>query len=90
LGGSLEHQDKRIMTTFPPHISAARRNVEALLDRTTKKEEGFKLEPSREQEEMASKTARLRALPLVKEAADQEAAAMRPDRPTKTRRSKQK
>lgn len=78
------------MTTFPPRISAARRNAEAPLDRTTKKEEGFKLEPRREQEKMASKTARLRALPLAKEAADQEAAAMRPDRPTKTRRSKQK
>jgi hypothetical protein len=34
------------------------------------------------------KTARLRALRLAKEAADQEAAAMLPDRPTKTRRSK--
>ena len=51
---------------------------------------GFKLEQRREQEEMASKTARLRALRLAKEAADQEAAAMLPDRPTKTRRSKPK
>ena len=40
------------MTTFPPRISAARRNAEAPLDRTTKKEEGFKLEPRREQEKM--------------------------------------
>jgi hypothetical protein len=78
------------MTTFPPRISAARRNAEALLDKTTKKEEGFKLELRREQEEMASKTARLRALRLAKEAADQEAAAMRPDRPSRARRSKQK
>jgi hypothetical protein len=78
------------MSQPPSRISAARRNAEALLDRTTKKEEGFKLEQRREQEEMASKTARLRALRLAKEAADQEAAAILPDSPTKTRRSKQK
>ena len=78
------------MTTSPPRISAARRNAEALLDRATKKEEGFKLELRREQEEMASKTARLRALRLAQEEADQKVAAMQPDRPTKTRRSKQK
>jgi hypothetical protein len=90
LDGSLEHLDKRIMTTSPPRISAARRNAEALLGRATKKEEGFKLELRREQEEMASKTARLRALRLAKEEADHKVAAMQPDRPTKTRRSKQK
>ena len=78
------------MTTFPPRVSAARRNAEALLDQSSKKEEGFKLEQRREQEELAMKTARLRALRLAKEAADQEAATMLPDRPTKTRRSKQK
>ena len=78
------------MSQPPSRVSAARRNAEALLDRTTKKEEGFKLEQRREQEEMASKTARLRALRLAKEAADREAAAMLPDRPTKTRRSKPK
>jgi hypothetical protein len=86
-GDPFEHQDKS-MNTFPPRVSAARRNAEALLDQSTKK--GFKLEQRREQEELAMKTARLRALRLAKEAADQEAVAKVPARPAKHRRARQK
>lgn len=78
------------MNTFPPRVSAARRNAEALLDQSTRKKEGFKLEQKQEQEELAMKTARLRALRLAKEAADQEAAATVPTRPAKSRRARQK
>jgi len=78
------------MNTFPPRVSAARRNAEALLDQSTRKKEGFKLEQKQEQEELAMKTARLRALRLAKEAADQEAAATVPARPAKSRRTRQK
>ena len=78
------------MSQPPSRISAARRNAEALLNTTQKPEANFRLEQKLEQEATALKTARLRALRLAKEAADQEAAAMLPDRPTKTRRSKPK
>ena len=75
--------------TSPPK-SSARRSAEALLNQSKKREASVKWEQEREYEAMVAKTARLRELRLAKEAADQEAAAMLPDRPTKTRRSKQK
>jgi len=78
------------MSKISPPMSSARRNAEALLNQSKKREASFKLEQEREYEAMVSKTTRLRALRLAKEAANQEAAAMLPDRPTKTRRSKPK
>jgi hypothetical protein len=78
------------MSKISPPMSSARRNAEALLNQSKKREASFKLEQEREYEAMVSKTTRLRELRLAKEAADQEAAAMLPDRPTKTRRSKPK
>ena len=75
--------------TSPPK-SSARRSAEALLNQSKKREASVKWEQEREYEAMLSRTARLRALRLAKEAADREAAAMLPDRPTKTRRSKPK
>ena len=75
--------------TSPPK-SSARRSAEALLNQSKKREASVKWEQEREYEAMVAKTARLRELRLAKEAADQEAAAMLPDRPTKTRRSKPK
>ena len=78
------------MRKISPPMSSARRNAEALLNQSKKREASFKLEQEREYEAMVSKTTRLRELRLAKEAADQEAAAMLPDRPTKTRRSKPK
>ena len=63
------------MSKFPTRISAARRNAEALLSRSKKQESTLKLEQEREHDAMVEKTARLRALRLAKEAADQEAAA---------------
>ena len=78
------------MTKLSPPKSSARRNAEALLSQSKKREASFKWEQEREYEAMLSRTARLRALRLAKEAADQEAAAILPDSPTKTRRSKPK
>jgi hypothetical protein len=71
--------------------SAARRNADALLGRTQKREASFKLDQEREYESMVLKTARLRELRLAKEAAEKEAAASAPPapRPAKPRRSKQ-
>jgi hypothetical protein len=74
-----------------PPITAARRNAEALLSRTRKRESDFKIEQERAQEAVALKTARLRELRLAKEAADQsemptKLAAPRP----KVKRSKQR
>ena len=76
------------MSQPPSRVSAARRNAEALLDRTTKKEESFKLEQEREYEAMVAKTARLRELRLAKEAADKEAALTPVSRPTARHRVK--
>jgi hypothetical protein len=71
--------------------SAARRNAEALLNKTQKRESDFKLEQQRESEALALKTARLRELRLAKEAAEQSAAAAAPapKRRSKPRRSRQ-
>ena len=63
---------------FPP-MSPARRNAEALLNQSKKREASFKWEQEREYEAMLSKTAHLRELRLAKEAADKEAAALTPD-----------
>jgi Arc/MetJ-type ribon-helix-helix transcriptional regulator len=59
-------------------VSAARRNAEALLNQSMKREPSFKLEQEHEYEAMVSKTAHLRELRLAKEAADKEAAALTP------------
>jgi hypothetical protein len=79
------------MSKFPPRVSAARRNAEALLSQKRSRESSFKLEQEREQEAIAQKTARLRELRLAKEAADSQAAASAPApaRRLKPRRSKQ-
>jgi len=74
------------MSKFPGRISAARRNAEALLGQTQKRESSLKLEQEREHDAMSEKIARLRALRLAKEAADREAAAAAPAAP-KTRRA---
>jgi hypothetical protein len=78
------------MSKISPPMSSARRNAEALLNQSKKREASFKLEQERKQEELAMKTARLRALRLAKEAADQEAVASAPTRPTKARRARRK
>jgi hypothetical protein len=71
-------------------ISAARRNAEATLSKAQKRDSDLKIEQQRELEAMAQKTARLRALRLEKEAAEQAATTANPApraRP-KVRRSK--
>jgi hypothetical protein len=79
------------MTKTRSGVSAAKRNAEALLSKTQKRESNFKLEQQRESEALALKTARLRELRLAKEAAEESAAAAAPParRTTKPRRSKQ-
>lgn len=77
------------MSKLPSRDSAARRNAEAMLNQTKKRESSFKLEQEREHEAMVLKTTRLRELRLAKEAADREAAASAPAPRPKTRRSKQ-
>jgi hypothetical protein len=72
-----------------PPSSAARRNAEAMLNQTKKRESSFKLEQEREHEAMALKTARLRELRLAKEAVEKETAAAAPPPRPKVRRSKQ-
>ena len=62
-------------------VSAPRRNAEALLNRSKKREASFKWEQEREYEAMVAKTARLRDLRLAKEAADKEAAFTPVSRP---------
>ena len=71
--------------------SAARRNAEALLSKTQKREATFKLDQEREHEAMVLKMARLRELRLAKEAAEKkpEASASPHPRPPKPRRSRQ-
>jgi hypothetical protein len=70
---------------------AARRDADALLGRTQKREASFRLDQEREYESMVLKTARLRELRLAKEAAEKEAKASAPPapRPAKPRRSRQ-
>jgi hypothetical protein len=75
------------MNKYPSRISAARRNAEAMLNQTKKKEASFKLDQEREHDAMVLKTARLRELRLAKEAADKEAAASAPAPGAKSRRA---
>jgi len=74
------------MSKFPTRISAARRNAEALLSQTKKRESSFKLDQEREHDAQVEKTARLRELRLAKEAADRETAAAKPVVRPKARR----
>ena len=80
-----------MMSKTSSRSSAARRNAEALLGRTQKREATLKLDQEREYDAMVLKTARLRELRLAKEAADKEAEASAPParRAAKPRRSKQ-
>ena len=79
------------MNQFNSRISAARRNAEAMLNRSKKPDSTLKVEQEKEHDAMVEKTARLRALRLAKEASDREAAASAPPsaRP-KSRRAAQK
>ena len=80
------------MSKTSTRSSAARRNAEALLSKTQKREATFKLDQEREHEAMALKTARLRELRLAKEAEDEKLKAVTPpsaSRAVKPRRSKQ-
>ena len=73
------------MSKIAPAMSSARRNAEALLNQSKKREASFKWEQEREYEAMVSKTTHLRELRLAKEAADKEAAALTPVARPKTR-----
>ena len=73
------------MSKISPPISSARRNAEALLSQSQRLEANFKLEQEREHQAMVSKTAHLRELRLAKEAADKEAAALKPPSRSKGR-----
>ena len=73
------------MSKISPSMFSARRNAEALLSQSQRREENFKLEQEREYQAMVSKTARLRELRLAKEAADREAAALTPPSRSKGR-----
>jgi hypothetical protein len=80
------------MSKTSTRSSAARRNAEALLSKTQKREATFKLDQEREHEAMTLKTARLRELRLAKEAEDEKLKAAAPPsapRAVKPRRSKQ-
>lgn len=79
------------MSKTSSRSSAARRNAEALLSKTQKRETSFKLDQDREHEAMVLKTARLRELRLAKEAEEKKLEASTPPtpRPPKPRRSKQ-
>ena len=78
------------MSKLPSRLSAARRNAEAILNQSKKRESTFKLEQEREHEAMALKTARLRELRLAKEAEEaKQAPAAAPAARRKIRRSKQ-
>src|SRR5262249_29975940 len=48
------------MNKFPSRVSAARRNAEAVLSKTQKRESTLKIEQERERDAMVEKTARLR------------------------------
>jgi hypothetical protein len=75
-----------IVSKIPSRSSAARRNAEALLNQSMKREASLKLEQEREYEAMVLKTTRLRELRLPKEAADKEAAESPADSRPKGRR----
>ena len=80
------------MSKFLSGTSSARRNAEALLNKSQKRESSLKLEQAQEHEAMMQKTARLRELRLAKEEEDkrlQEAAPAPVTRPDKPRRSRQ-
>ncbi len=80
------------MSKFSSGSSSARRNAEALLNKSQKREASFKLEQAQENEAMALKTARLRELRLAKEEEDkrlQEASPPPAKRAAKPRRSRQ-
>ena len=80
------------MSKSTSRLSATRRNAEAMLDKSTRRVDTFKLEQEREHEAISLKTARLRELRLAKEAADKETTAMAPPSrkaAPKTKRSKQ-
>lgn len=62
------------MTKTPSGMSAARRNAEALLGKSQKRESTLQLDQERAHS-LSEKTAKLRALRLAKEAADLEAAS---------------
>ena len=66
------------MSKIYPPMSSARRNAEALLNQSKKREASFKWEQEREYEAMVSKTAHLCELRLAKEAVYKEAAALTP------------
>ena len=66
------------MSKISAPMSSARRNAEALLTQSRKREASFKSEQEREYEAMVSKTAHLRELRLAKEVADKESAALTP------------
>jgi hypothetical protein len=76
----------------PLRKSSARRNAEAILSQSRKREESFKIEQKLAQNAMTEKTARLRELRLAKEAEDKEAEAAKSPSPAlkarKARRSK--
>lgn len=80
-------------SSSPSRKSSARRNAEAILSQSRKRQESFKLEQKLAQNAMTEKTARLRELRLAKEAADREAEAANPSssapKGRKVRRSKQ-
>jgi hypothetical protein len=81
-----------LMSKSTSRLSATRRNAEAMLDKSTRRVDTFKLEQEREHEAISLKTARLRELRLAKEAADRETAALAPPSrkaAPKTKRSKQ-
>jgi hypothetical protein len=78
------------MNRFPPRVSAARRNAEAMLNKTKKKEQNFKQEQERERDALALKSARLRDLRLAKEAADRAVAEVSPPVARKAGRARQK
>ncbi len=78
------------MNKFPTRVSAARRNAEAMLSKSQKRESTLKLEQEREHDAMVEKTTRLRELRLAKEAADRESAALKPAPRSKSQRQAQK
>jgi hypothetical protein len=76
------------MSKTSPPVSSARRNAEALLRQSQKREANFKWEQEREYQAMVSKTAHLRELRLAKEAADKAEALATASRPKGRRQGK--
>jgi hypothetical protein len=69
-------------------ISSARRNSEALLKQSQKREANFKWEQEREYQAMVSNMAHLREQRLAQEAADKAEALITISRPTRRQRGK--